>query len=57
VEPPEEVENDDEEDVPSWAKQPELDQLLEKQAQMDADMIFGKMPPVQVSQIVKKAPL
>ncbi|SAL97583.1 hypothetical protein [Absidia glauca] len=56
VESPAEQDDDDEEDVPSWAKQPELDQLLEKQAQMDADMIFGKMPPVQVSQIVKKAP-
>lgn len=49
-----EEEGGGEEEVPAWAIQPELDQLLEKQAQMDADMIFGRMPPVQVSRIVKK---
>ncbi|KAI9304997.1 hypothetical protein BJ944DRAFT_230790 [Cunninghamella echinulata] len=39
--------------IPSWATLPELDELLHKQAHMDADKIFGKVPPMQISQIVK----
>ncbi|KAI8344673.1 hypothetical protein BC941DRAFT_409324 [Chlamydoabsidia padenii] len=37
--------------IPGWALRPELDQLLTKQAKVDADMIFGKMPPMQVSRL------
>ncbi|CAO3587975.1 unnamed protein product [Absidia cylindrospora] len=39
--------------IPSWASHPELDKLLQEQIKVDADKIFGKMPPLQVSQIVK----
>ncbi|CAO3647373.1 unnamed protein product [Cunninghamella echinulata] len=39
--------------IPSWATLPELDELLHKQTHMDADKIFGKVPPMQISQIVK----
>ncbi|ORZ21326.1 hypothetical protein BCR42DRAFT_407312 [Absidia repens] len=39
--------------IPSWASHPELDKLLQEQIKFDADKIFGKMPPLQVSQIVK----
>ncbi|KAI8100134.1 uncharacterized protein BX664DRAFT_322959 [Halteromyces radiatus] len=39
-------------EIPSWANSPELEQLLHNQANADADKIFGKMRPLQVSHIV-----